>query len=68
MYGYAQLDPLVIYKKEAYDKFQRLLSNLKIETLANVFRVDANTFGSGQERPVAPKKVNMMDVLKAVTQ
>lgn len=46
LYGYAQLDPLVIYKKEAYDKFQRLLSTLKIETLANVFRVDVNTFGT----------------------
>ncbi len=68
LYGYAQLDPLVIYKKEAYDKFQRLLAQLKVETLANVFRVDVNTFGTGAARPEAPKKVNMMDVLKAVTQ
>jgi preprotein translocase subunit SecA len=68
LYGYAQLDPLVIYKKEAYDKFQRLLSNLKIETLANVFRVDLETFGMQQVKQTAPKKIDMMDILKAVTQ
>src|SRR5690606_23624706 len=48
LFGYAQMDPLVIYKKEAYDKFQRLLSTLKIETLANMFRTDFEALAAGR--------------------
>ena len=29
--GYAQIDPLVIYKKEAFEKFQSLLWRLKVD-------------------------------------
>lgn len=29
--GYAQIDPLVIYKKEAFEKFQTLLWRLKVD-------------------------------------
>ncbi len=40
LYGYAQQDPLVIYKKEAFEKFQQLMFNIKQETIAVVFRSD----------------------------
>lgn len=40
MYGYAQQDPLVMYKKEAYDKFNRLLMDIKQETLSVYFKSD----------------------------
>jgi preprotein translocase subunit SecA len=33
LYGYAQLDPLIIYKKEAFTKYQTLLATIKKETL-----------------------------------
>jgi preprotein translocase subunit SecA len=29
LFGYAQIDPLVIYKKESYEKFQKLMANIK---------------------------------------
>ena len=67
LYGYAQLDPLVIYKKEAYEKFQRLLSNIRRNTLAQVFRTDFTTTFSAQTRQQQPQKINMADILKAVT-
>ena len=34
--GYAQLDPLVMYKKEAYDKFESLLHNIQHNTLVSI--------------------------------
>lgn len=36
--SYAQQDPLVIYKKEAYEKFQSFLKTIKKETLSTVMR------------------------------
>lgn len=40
LYGYAQLDPLVIYKQEAFNKYQALLMTIKKETLGRIFRTD----------------------------
>lgn len=45
LYGYAQQDPLIIYKKEAFEKFEQLMFNIKQETIAIIFRTD---FKSGQ--------------------
>lgn len=49
LYGYAQQDPLVIYKKEAFEKFQQLMFNIKQETIAVVFRTD---FRGGQAQTI----------------
>ncbi len=38
--GYAQQDPLVVYKQEAYDKFQALLYAFKFDTAAAIARID----------------------------
>jgi preprotein translocase subunit SecA len=38
LYGYAQLDPLVIYKQEAYGKFQGLLAAIRQQAVAYAFR------------------------------
>ena len=35
--GYAQLDPLVEYKKEGFDQFERMLSFVRDETLKTIF-------------------------------
>src|SRR6202521_2992808 len=40
--GYAQKDPLVEYKTEAYDMFVELMSNIKNEVLHNLFRSTSN--------------------------
>ena len=37
---YAQQDPLLIYKKESYDKFQTLMYRFKFDSIAAVARVD----------------------------
>lgn len=37
---YAQLDPLIMYKKEAYEKFQNLLYRLKFDTTASLLNID----------------------------
>lgn len=49
LYGYAQIDPLVIYKKEAFEKFQGLLFTVKKETLAQVLRFDFAAQAGGQQ-------------------
>lgn len=38
--GYAQLDPLIVYKSEAYDKFQTLLYRLKFDVTAYIAGID----------------------------
>lgn len=40
--SYAQKDPLVEYKKEAYKMFEELMYNIKNEVLTNLFRSVAN--------------------------
>ena len=41
---YAQLDPLVVYKSEAYDKFQTLLYRLKFDITAYITGIDFSLF------------------------
>lgn len=38
--GYAQLDPLVIYKKESYDKYQALLDTIHTTTVIGIANID----------------------------
>jgi preprotein translocase subunit SecA len=40
--GYAQKDPLIEYKTEAYDMFVELMANIKNEVLHNLFRSTSN--------------------------
>jgi preprotein translocase subunit SecA len=40
--AYAQKDPLVEYKAEAYEMFTELMANIKNETLHNLFRSTSN--------------------------
>jgi preprotein translocase subunit SecA len=37
--GYAQQNPLIVYKKEGFDLFQDLIERIKEETLAILFRI-----------------------------
>jgi len=38
LYGYAQLDPLLIYKAESYDLFEQLWITIKSKALNTIFR------------------------------
>ncbi len=37
--GYAQQDPLIVYKKEGYEMFQNMISRIKEQTLGILFRI-----------------------------
>ncbi len=39
--GYAQQDPLIVYKKEAYGIFQNLLANINRSIVSAIFKVEA---------------------------
>ncbi len=49
---YAQLDPLVVYKSEAYDKFQILLYRLKFDVTAYIAGID---FAMVQQQDQTPQ-------------
>ncbi len=40
--GYAQLDPLVEYKNEAYMMFEKLLKDIDFEIIRRIFRIEVN--------------------------
>lgn len=40
MYGYAQIDPLIKYKEEAFTKYTTLLSHIKTQVLSILFKSD----------------------------
>ncbi len=46
--GYAQVDPLVVYKKEAFGIFQTLLSNINRAVVSAIFKVDVVSVDEGQ--------------------
>ncbi|MDD3646468.1 MAG: preprotein translocase subunit SecA, partial [Candidatus Gracilibacteria bacterium] len=41
--GYAQRDPLVVYKEKAYEKFKELLNELEYKVVKAIYGVDKNT-------------------------
>jgi len=43
LYGYAQIDPLVVYKNEAYVMFEKLLADIDFEFVRRLFRVEVST-------------------------
>lgn len=62
LYGYAQMDPLIMYKQEAYEKFQTLMQTIQAETLSIVFKTDfSNTpqSSSAVHNHIDPNKLNM---------
>jgi preprotein translocase subunit SecA len=44
MYGYAQIDPLLQYKKEAFEKYQLLMWNIKTEVISNLLKLNPDQF------------------------
>jgi len=46
--GYAQLDPLVEYKNEAYSMFERLINDINFEVTRRLFKVEVDV-GTGRD-------------------
>ncbi len=42
LYGYAQQDPVIMYKQEWYLLFETMQNNIATDTLANIYRIDPN--------------------------
>ncbi|MEO7719391.1 MAG: preprotein translocase subunit SecA [Capsulimonas sp.] len=47
--GYAGIDPLVLYKKEAYDMFQQMLGSMQEEVVTVLFRMLENVGGEDED-------------------
>jgi preprotein translocase subunit SecA len=71
--GYAQQNPLLVYKKEGFEMFQETIDRIKMETLGILFRIQLAepehienlqkpkeqnlTFSGGGDAPAAKKPV-----------
>ena len=49
MYGYAQIDPLVQYKKEAFEKYQLFMNNFRNDVLSAILKLDPSKIGNQTE-------------------
>jgi preprotein translocase subunit SecA len=50
--GYGQQDPLVEYKKEAFESFERLINTIEAEVVRRVFRVQVGRQPEPVRRPM----------------
>lgn len=60
LYGYAQMDPLIIYKTEAFEKFETLLYSIKYETLATLSKVDFSQVQNISWTDQSPEYLNQL--------
>ena len=47
--GYAQMDPLIVYKQESFEKFELLQQNIKTDTTTKLMRIDYRAVSEQQE-------------------
>jgi preprotein translocase subunit SecA len=47
--GYAQMDPLIVYKQESFEKFEQLLENIKADATTKLMRIDYRAVAQEQE-------------------
>ncbi len=57
--GYAQQDPIMAYKKEAYSMFQEMISRIREETVKILFRIQIARPDDVQREPLQPKEQEM---------
>lgn len=51
--GYAQLDPLIEYKNEAFSMFERLLTNINYEVSRRILKIEVS-----QKQPIIEKEID----------
>ena len=56
--GYGQKDPLVEYKKEAFDMFAEMTSRISTETVSRIFKIQVQKKEAIQREPVQPRRIN----------
>ena len=47
--GYAQMDPLIVYKQESFEKFELLQQNIKADVTTKLMRIDYRRIAEEQE-------------------
>ncbi|MDD2300483.1 MAG: hypothetical protein PHU69_12710, partial [Fermentimonas sp.] len=70
--GYAQLDPLIAYKKESFEKFQELLNRIQRDTATMIMRIDFATVSEQQAAQLqlmeaVQKDPELLEKLKAAS-
>ena len=56
--GYGQKDPLVEYKKEAFDIFAEMTSRISTEVVSRLFKIQVQKKESIRKEPVKPMRLN----------
>ena len=51
--GYGQRDPLVEYKREAFDMFETLMGNIHLSLAQNIFRVNVVSPNAQEEKAIS---------------
>ena len=59
--GYAQLDPLVEYKNEAFSMFEKLVSDINFEVTRRLFKVEIAQREPAKEQPIIYKSASAID-------
>lgn len=59
--GYAQLDPLVEYKNEAYSMFERLVGDINFDVTRRLFRVEVEMVQEEKKKPIVYKSASSVD-------
>ena len=60
--GYAQIDPLVAYKKEAFDMFQDMLHNIQEEIVRLIYRVQVKVDNEPYRNPYRNVQMHSTDL------
>ncbi len=55
--GYAQRDPLIEYKQEGFEAFEKLLGNIRFNTVNTLFKIEVSITTAEEMAPEAPKKM-----------
>ncbi|MFH1223342.1 MAG: preprotein translocase subunit SecA [Pseudomonadota bacterium] len=67
--GYAQVNPLIAYKKEAFDMFVELDYHIKMGTLGKIFRVQVSPqYAEAEEKRKQEEKAQQPDMMSALEQ
>lgn len=65
--SYAQLDPLVLYKKESFEKFQELLANITNNTASYLIKLDFDLIATQQTGQLIQEEDNESKVIEILT-
>ena len=64
--SYAQLDPLVMYKKESFEKFQELLQNIINSTAGYLMRLDFEAIAWETQSSTAFSEIDQENVMEII--